>query len=121
AVPAVAAADRDRRAAARARTLGTAALKRDDFSSNRYPALGPHWWGWPGSRRSLAGIGPAGNVPPVGQAFCDDPGRLHRRLAAAREFHDVALDAVGLVLQSHLQHFQLLDEPVDLMHRVQRH
>jgi hypothetical protein len=56
------------------------------------------------------------NLSPTVQTFCDDLGRLRRRLAQARIFDDLALYTFALVLQLVAQHLELADEPLDFLH-----
>src|SRR5262245_27826119 len=67
------------------------------------------------------GIGDPGRLTPMGQALCDDPGRLHRRLAQRGVADDIALDAVRLVLQPRLQGLEFVDKPVDLLDGIERY
>src|SRR5262249_24839376 len=54
---------------------------------------------------------------PVRQAFGDDLGRLHRRLAQRRIFHDLTLHGAPLVAQHAAPRPPLADQRVDLLPR----
>src|ERR1700686_1781639 len=51
---------------------------------------------------------------PLGQAFGDDLGRLHRRLTQVGIFGDLALDPRTFALQQFAERVQFPHQPVDL-------
>src|SRR5712691_2060826 len=61
------------------------------------------------------------NLSPMVQTLRDDLRRLHRRLAQARVFDNLALHALALVMQSVAQYLKVADEPVDFPDRVRRY